>query len=335
MRNEGRWLAALAAISIGLIVVVAIVGWVRLHEAPRAPEGPAEPVAFRVEPGEGFAHVARRLEEEGLVVSAQRFEILARIVGLDRDIRSGTFLFTVGTPPRTILDDLVTGKVRLLGFTVPEGWRLDQIAAEAESTLGTPAAEFLAAASDSARRAELGCASTTLEGYLFPETYRFPDGVGAAEVVAAMTDRFVAEWEALEGDPPQELDRHGVVTLASIVEAETSVPEERPRVAAVYLNRLERGMRLQADPTVRYALGRFHGRLYYKHLDVESPYNTYSVYGLPPGAIAAPGRAALQAVLAPLEPCDDLYFVASGDGGHIFSRTKAEHDRAKRVARGR
>ncbi len=109
--------------------------------------------------------------------------------------------------------------------------------------------------------------------------------------------------------------------------------EERSRVAAVYLNRLELGWRLQADPTVRYALGRFDGRLYYKHLEVQSPYNTYRNEGLPPGAIAAPGRAALAAVLDPLEPCQDLFFVASGNGGHVFSRTREEHNRAKRLAR--
>jgi UPF0755 protein len=335
MRNEGRWLAFLAAVSIGLIVAVAVVGWVRLHEAPPVPEGPAEPIEFRVEPGEGFARVAARLEKVGLVVSARRFEILGRIVGADREIRSGTFQFDPGTPPRDILDDLVAGNVMLLSFTVPEGWRVDQIAAEAESALGVSADEFVVVAGDSALRAELGCTSETLEGYLFPETYRFPVGVGARDVVDAMTRRFVAEWAALEGDPPAGLDRHGVVTLASIVEAETSIAEERPRVAAVYLNRLERKMRLQADPTVRYGIGRFHGRLYYKHLDIPSPYNTYRNHGLPPGAIAAPGRAALQAVFTPLDPCDDLYFVASGDGGHVFSRTKAEHDRAKHQARTR
>jgi len=336
MRNEGRWLAFLAALTVGLVVAVAAVGWVQIHEAPPVPEGPVTEVEFRVDAGEDFGSVARRLDEAGLVVSAVRFEILARVAGADREIRSGTYAFSPGTPPRRILDDLVAGNERLVAFTVPEGWRLEQIAAEAESALGIPAADFVAAASDSGLRAELGCESATLEGYLFPETYRFPAGAGAQEVVRAMTDRFAREWGALDAAaPPLGLDRHGVVTLASIVEAETSVPGERPRVAAVYLNRLDRGMRLQADPTVRYALGRFRGRLYYKHLDVDSPYNTYQHAGLPPGAIAAPGREALRAVLEPLEPCDDLYFVASGDGGHVFSRTKAEHDRAKELARSR
>jgi UPF0755 protein len=333
MRNEGRWLIVLALITIGLVTVLAAWGWHRLQAAPEIPDGGGEPVEFRVSPGEGFASVSSRLADGGLVVSAARFETLARLLGADRDVQAGTYLFAPGTPPRDLLGDLVAGSVRLLRFTVPEGWRLDQIADEAEGALGIPRELFLAAASDPDRKEVLGSRAENLEGYLFPETYRLPDDVTAGELVDAMTGRFVAVWDSLKGDPPPELDRHDVVTLASIVEAETSRPDERPRIAAVYLNRLERGWKLQADPTVRYALGRFRGRLYYKHLRVDSPYNTYREAGLPPGPIAAPGRAALQAVLQPLSPCDDMYFVASGDGGHVFSRTKQDHDRAKQRAR--
>jgi UPF0755 protein len=332
--SGGRRASALvvAAAVAGVLVGVAILlGWSALNEAP--PAAPAEePIAFRVEPGEGFARVARRLEETGLVVSSTRLLILARLTGSDRSIRTGTYEFRRGTPPRDLIDDLVAGRVRLLRFTVPEGWRLMQIAAAAESTLGITAGEFLAAARDSARRAALGCPAESLEGYLFPETYLFADPTTAAEVVDRMTERFEEVWASLHGESPLDLDRHAVVTLASIVEAETPKPDERARVAAVYLNRLARGWRLEADPTVRYGLGHFTGRLYYHHLDVDTPYNTYQRSGLPPGPIGAPGRAALVAVREPLSPCDDFFFVASGDGGHVFSRTKAEHDRARRAA---
>jgi UPF0755 protein len=333
MSSRGRSLAFLAAVAAGVVVAGASVGWVQLQKAP--PRDGGEPVEIVVEPGEECKRVARRLDEAGLVVSGRRFALLARILGVDRDIRSGTFRFERGTPPRAILDDLVLGNEWLFTFTVPEGWRLEQIAAEAESTLGIASSDFVAAAGDPATRAQLGCTAETLEGYLFPQTYRFPARATAEDVVGAMTRRFVEEWSGLGREPPAGLDRHGVVTLASIVEAETPVPEERARVAAVYLNRLKQGMRLQADPTVRYALRRFDGRLYYKDLEIESPYNTYRNEGLPPGAIASPGRAALAAVLDPLASCDDLFFVASGDGGHVFSRTKAEHDRAKALAQGR
>jgi UPF0755 protein len=221
----------------------------------------------------------------------------------------------------------------LLRFTIPEGWRLEQIADEAEEVLGVSSEGFRQAASDSTLAASLGCPADSVEGYLFPETYLFPDGAAPEEVVRTMTRRFVEVFGSLSGELPPGLSRHDVVTLASIVEAETKVPGERAHVAAVYLNRLKQGWRLQADPTIRYALGRFRGRLYYKHLDVQSPYNTYRRKGLPPGAIGNPGQGSLQAVLAPLEPCDDLFFVANGNGGHIFSRTKAEHDRARREVR--
>ncbi|MBZ0269282.1 endolytic transglycosylase MltG, partial [bacterium] len=302
-----------------------------LTEAP--PGGAALPAAsFPVEPGEGLASVAARLEEQGLIVSARRFEWLARILRVDRGVKAGTYRLAHGADPRALLDDLVQGRVRALRLTIPEGVRLDRIADEVERTLSIPRDAFLAAAADSARLARYDGAPS-LEGYLYPDTYFFVDGVDADTVVERMLDRFEAVWSSLTGAPPAGWGRHEVVTLASIVVAETSLAEEKPRVAAVYLNRLRDGWRLQADPTVRYGLGRFGGRLYFKHLDIDTPYNTYMHRGLPPGPIAAPGREALQAVLSPLEPCEDFFFVASGNGGHIFSRNKAEHDRARRAVR--
>jgi UPF0755 protein len=324
----------LAGALLAVVVGVAWLGWNFLLEKPPAPEEPV-PVPFRVEAGEGFGPVAERLEGQGLVVSAWRVRVLARLQGLDRSVHAGTYELTPGSDPRSILEDLATGRVRLHRFTVPEGRRLAQIAADVEAGLGIPAADVLAAASDPGRLDRMGARTGNLEGFLFPETYFFPDGATAGEVVDAMLDRFETEWDGLDGDLPDGLDRHDAVVLASIVEAETPLTEEKPRVAAVYLNRLERGMRLQADPTVRYGIGRFEGRLYYKHLDIDTPYNTYRRDGLPPGPIASPGRDALQAVLTPLPGCEDLYFVASGDGGHVFSRTKRDHDRAVAEARRR
>ena len=314
---SGPRLRLVVLLSVAAIVTLAAAaarrGWDVLTEAP--PGGAALPAAaFHVEPGEGLSTVAARLEEQGLVVSAKRFQILARILGVDRDVQAGTYRLAYGADPRRLLDDLVEGRVRALRLTVPEGARMTQIADEVEATLAIPRDEFLAAAADSARLARFGGVDS-LEGYLYPDTYFFADGVDADTVVDAMLARFEA------------------VTLASIVVAETYLEEEKPRVAAVYLNRLREGWRLQADPTVRYGLDRFRGKLYFKHLDIDTPYNTYRRYGLPPGPIASPGRESLQAVLSPLPSCDDFFFVASGDGGHIFSRTKAEHDAARRLVR--
>jgi UPF0755 protein len=326
-----KW--AIAALAAGTVAGLGLLfAWRALHEAPRVAGEPV-PVVFRVEPGEGFAAIAHRLEAKGLAVSARRLRILARLTRSDREIRAGTYLIPIGTAPDVLLDDLVAGRVRLHRLTVPEGWRVAQIAREAEDVLGIPAEDFLAAAADSVRRSGVGCPTETLEGYLFPDTYYFPDGITGADVVDAMLHRFEEVWATLPEELPEGMDRHGAVTLASIVEAETGLDEEKPRVAAVYLNRLRIGWKLQADPTVRYGIGLFTGRLYYKHLDIASPYNTYANEGLPPGAIGAPGRAALRSVFEPLDPCDDLFFVASGGGGHVFSRTVEEHSLAKLAAR--
>ncbi len=333
MRGSVLRLVGVAAI---LIVGAGFVGWRLLMAAPQASgvSGDA-PVEFRVDSGERFAAVARRLEDRGLVVSATRFRILARLLRADRGIHAGTYSFARGMNPRRVLEDLIAGRVRLTQLTIPEGWRLEQIADAVAGEFGIAPEELLAAARNPERLAAARCPSQNLEGYLFPETYFFPDGVTADEIVSAMVRRFEEVWNALDHAPPAGLDRHGVVTLASIVEAEARVPEERPRIAAVYLNRLREGWKLEADPTVRYALGRFTGKLYYKHLEVDSPYNTYLVAGLPPGPIGSPGRASLLAVLEPQPASNEFYFVASGDGGHVFSRTKAEHDEARRAVKRR
>jgi UPF0755 protein len=322
--------AAAAGVVVGLAIVL-VLRWLLAAPAP----GAGGSVEFRVESGESFASVAARLADEGLVRSAGSFRALARLTGRDREVRAGTYRVGRGASPWIVLRKLVEGREVLRRITVREGGRLDEIAAEVESVLGIPADRLLAEASSAERREALGCPAPTLEGYLFPETYLFPDGATAADVVDGMTGRFLEVWESLPPPDRTGLGRHEVVTLASIVEAETPLVEEMPRVAAVYLNRLDRGWLLQADPTVRYGLGMFDGRLLYGHLEIDTPYNTYRNPGLPPGPIGAPGRAALEAVRSPLEPCEDLFFVASGEGGHVFSRTKAEHDRAVREARRR
>lgn len=319
-----KWFAGFVVVLL-LAAVGAFLGWQALVAAP---EGDGEIVTFRVEPGQGLATVAHGLEREGLVTSARGFRLLARLQGQDRGVHAGTYELARGRDPRDLLADLTEGRVRLRRFTVPEGRRLEQIAVDVERQLGVPTNDFLAAVADSARLRRAAPGAKTLEGFLFPETYLFPDGVTAVEVVDAMLDRFDEVWDAESAPVPEGIDRYGLVTLASIIEAETPVEAEKTRVSAVYWNRLRIGMRLQADPTVRYGIGRFDGRLYYKHLDINTPYNTYMHAGLPPGPIGNPGASALRAARSPLDPCDDFYFVASGDGGHVFSRTKREHDRA-------
>jgi UPF0755 protein len=205
-----------------------------------------------------------------------------------------------------------------------------------EARLGVPADSFYAACADTALLRELGVPAPTPEGYLFPSSYAFLPETPAAAIVRRMAGetRRVLAAELAGGSPvAHELTPHEILTLASIVEAEAARPEERERIAAVYLNRLRKGIRLQADPTVAYALGGYRERLYYKDLGVESPYNTYRNAGLPPGPIGNPGRASIHAVLTPLPGSRELFFVSRGDGTHVFSETGEAHEAARLAIR--
>jgi len=327
---------ALALVLVLAAVAAITVGQRLLLEAPKVADPQAPPRKFRVAAGESFRSVSERLAKEGHVVSASRFRLLARLRGADRSIRPGTYLFYPGRPPVDLLEDLVLGRLLMHRLTIPEGWRLEQIAREIERVLDIPAREVMAKAASPERLLAVGSRAKTLEGYLFPETYFFEDGASSDAVLDEMLARFEVNWSKASAgvdSVPLGLDRHEIVTLASIVEAETGVPSERSRIAAVYLNRLADDWKLQADPTVRYALGKYDDHVLYRDLTVESPYNTYRVKGLPPGPIASPGYASLSATLRPLSPCEDFFFVASGGGGHVFSKTMRDHDRAKGAAK--
>jgi UPF0755 protein len=218
--------------------------------------------------------------------------------------------------------------------TIPEGFTLAQI----ENLLITKAElsgdSVAAALTDTAVLHRLDVPTPTLEGYLFPDTYFFPPGTTARSAVGAMVRRFEQRWrpEWTARLDTLMVSRHDVLTLASIVEREAKRAEERPVIAAVYWNRLRKGMLLQADPTVQYALPQYQRRLLNKHLTVKSPYNTYKYRGLPPGPIAAPGSASIQATLYPAD-APFLYFVAHPDGHHEFRARLDEHQEAVRVAR--
>jgi UPF0755 protein len=224
---------------------------------------------------------------------------------------------------------LAEGRVRTHAVVIPEGSRAVEIADRlaAAGLVGREA--FLAIVLDREAPRRFAVEGPSLEGYLFPETYRFARGLPAEEIVRAMVSQFRSVYRELRASAPASpLTMRELVTLASIVEKETGAPEERPLIAAVFLNRMRRGMRLETDPTVIYGIEDFDGNLRRVHLEDESnPYNTYRIPGLPPGPIASPGRAALAAVL---EPADSpyLFFVSRNDGSHVFSATYREHARA-------
>jgi UPF0755 protein len=284
--------------------------------------------------GASFAEAADSLSKANLVGWRKMFRIYARVTGGDRNIKPGTYLLRHGTPWKDIIAALNGGHGLVNTITIPEGYTISQIAPLLARTLRVPVDSVQAAVRDTSLLARLDIPNPTLEGYLFPDTYAFPLGTTARQAIQEMVydfeRRWKPEWDAKASD--LKINRNDLVTMASIVEKEARVPEERPVIAAVYYNRLNRGMLLQADPTVQYALGHHVGRVLYKDLAVPSPYNTYVHKGLPPGPVAAPGVASLAAAANPAN-VPYLYFVASPDGHHEFRMTLQEHTSAIREVR--
>ncbi len=261
------------------------------------------------------------------------FSAYAKARGLDRDIKAGTYVFAKSASWNAVLSAL-RGGGEVKTVLIPEGLTLAQVETVLVRRLQLPSDSVAAATRDTAHLRRLDVPTATLEGYLFPDTYFFPPGTSARTAVATMVRRFEQQWkpEWTERLDSVAMSRHDVLTLASIVEREARRNEERPIIAAVYVTRLKKGMRLEADPTVQYALPVYQKRLLYKHLAVESPYNTYKHKGLPPGPIGAPGAASIHASLYPAN-VSYLYFVAFPDGHHEFRMTLAQHQLAARQAR--
>ena len=285
-----------------------------------------------VPPGAGPAAIGRRLVESGVIRDGLTWRIAVFKSGEARVLKAGEYRFTGELRPADVIAKLARGDVYLRPVTFPEGLTIQEMAKLFESRGFGAAASFEAAARNPKLVAALDPAAPDLEGYLYPETYPLPRRANADVLVRAMVSRFEQIFgpDLRQTAAARSLTVREVVTLASLVEKETARPEERPTVAAVYLNRLKIGMGLQCDPTVIYALqkaGRYTGNLTRADLAFDSPYNTYKYAGLPPGPIAAPGRPSLEAVLKPAE-VDYLYFVSRNDGSHVFSTTYDEH-RAK------
>jgi UPF0755 protein len=273
--------------------------------------------------------IARMLSKNGVVRSRLAFEALCRS-RKRRTLEAGEYFFDHPVTSFEVFDTLANGRVYVKELIVPEGFTMFDIADLAASEGFLSRDEFLAAAHDPSPIRDLAPDAPSLEGFLFPATYEFPRHMTGNEMTAAMVKRFKQVWSALPpaGESTPRKNVQDVVTLASLVERETPRPEERPHVAGVFARRLRIGQPLQCDPTVAYALtlaGKYTGKLEGEDLRFDSPYNTYHNRGLPPGPIANPGEASLQAALAP-SPTDDLYFVANTAGGHFFSKSLEEHN---------
>ena len=277
---------------------------------------------------------AESLHRAGVIGSPTMFRLYAKVRGADRGIKAGTYLLAPDASWGSVLTALRNGKGVVHVVTVPEGYTLAQTESLLVAKLAVRPESVRIAVRDTALLRQLDVPIATLEGYLFPDTYFFPPGTPARTAVRTMVRRFEQRWkpEWSRRLDTLALSRHDLVTLASIVEREAKLAPERPLIAAVYWNRLRRRMLLQADPTVQYALPQYQSRLLNKHLTVKSPYNTYRYVGLPPGPIAAPGGASLQATLYPAQAAF-LYFVAYPDGHHEFRVKLEEHQAATRGAR--
>lgn len=331
-----------ASIAIALVVLSVAVWAVFLRSVSGIPAGMQ--VVIDIPRGADTHSIATRLAAAGVVANADMFRVRSRMDGADAKLRPGTYEFETGTDYETVIVRLTQGAPFVYDtVTIPEGFTIDQIAERLQAHTGIKAADFKRLAGTRAGVAAfkkkhgflVGDPAPTLEGYLFPKTYRIDKGSSATEAIDIMLSQFGKETGSLDltAARAKGLTLHQVVTIASMIERETLLEKERPLVSSVIYNRLARGMRLEIDATVQYIVGNKR-RLLYRDLHAESPYNTYLHTGLPPGGIASPGSAALDAAAHPA-PTGYLYYVLTGrNGSHTFLTNKADFLRAKQQAKG-
>ena len=315
------------------VFLAAGIGWyIDLRQYASSPLDTAAPSkVFQVKTGQGLNQIALGLADQELISSPLRFKMMARFRGQETSIKAGEYELTAAMTPAAILENLVSGKVRLHRITFPEGYRAIQIAELASrSGFGTKA-EWVNACRNKKLLTALSVDADSCEGYLFPDTYLLPANTDAENVIRAMVARF---WEVFTDEWKKRAEEigfsvHETVTLASIIEKETGAGFERPLISSVFHNRLKKKMRLQTDPTVIYGIKDFNGDLTRKDLRTPTPYNTYVIRGLPPGPIASPGAKAIEAALYPADT-KYLYFVSKKDTTHQFSTNIRDHNAAVR-----
>jgi UPF0755 protein len=306
-------------------VGAAACGWAAWYPLPL----PQSPYAFSVKPGATMRSVARDLSAAGVIPAYWVLVGLARGTGVDRTIKAGNYELAAGTTLTSLLAKLTQGDVTQEAFTIVEGWSFRDLrtALKSNAAIKTTIADL----TDAGLMQRIGASESRPEGMFFPDTYFFASGATDAALLArayrTMQERLAAAWAARAPELPL-ASPYQALTLASIVEKETGRAADRPLIAAVFINRLRQGMRLQTDPTVIYGLGeRFDGNLRRRDLDADQPFNTYTRDGLPPTPIGLPSQASLDAVLHP-PATPYLYFVARGDGSSEFSSSLADHNRA-------
>jgi UPF0755 protein len=318
-----RWFIRVALLLVLVAGIAASIAYNKLSEPYRGFE---DVRLIEITRGSSTRAIAKQLTEAG-IIKDEWMLLVARAIDRKGSLQAGEYEFRDAANVWQVMDRLKRGDVFTFEFTVPEGSNIWDIARLLEMQHIMKESDFLAAASDPTLVREFDLAAESLEGYLFPATYRLSRKTSARDLCRMMVEQFKRQWKSLGG----ELAPHNVVTLASLVEEETSVPSERETIAGVFSNRLRKGMQLAADPTIMYAshlMGTFHGHIYKADLKRPHPYNTYLNVGLPPGPISSPGKASIEAAMHPGDT-NAIYFVSNPEGtGHIFSASLAAHTRA-------
>ncbi len=325
----------------GSIVISWIYGAIFYYTATHPLSEKFNPVSVEIAPGMTLNNISNLLKDRDLIGNSLSFQLLAYLQKKQGQIQAGEYELSPSMTPKDILGIVTSGKTILHAVTIPEGYRITEIAALLEERGLVNAEEFILQTQDKELIQSAGIPAISLEGYLFPETYHFSKHTSERKIIQSMLDTYhekIKTYELSKRTPFVNLSFHEVVTLASLIEKETGVDEERKLISSVFHNRLKKNMRLQTDPTVIYAMINFDGNIRKKDLNIDSPYNTYKYRGLPPGPIASPG---LKSIIAALEPSnsDYLYFVSRKDGSHQFSSNLMDHNHAvqkyqlRRVAR--
>jgi len=335
MRSSSAAGRVLFRLLVTFVLLIAIGAGAAYFSLEGIYQGFRQPVIVDFPKGTNAQAMAEVLARSGVVEYAWQF-LFVRALNPGARLQAGEYRFTHADSPRQVFDRIVRGDVFFYELVVPEGSNIFDIAASIDGFGFMQGSDFLRAARDPSLIRDLAPQAPNLEGYLFPSTYRVTRSTTVDQLCRTMTDLFRKHWRELQTTGTT-MAANDAVTLASLVEKETAIPQERPTIASVYRNRLRSGMALDCDPTTIYAAlleQRYHGTIYRSDLNSANNYNTYQHTGLPPGPIANPGIASLKAALAPADT-DFLYFVAKpdGSGSHQFSRTMAEHNRAVQLYR--
>jgi UPF0755 protein len=323
---------ALTAITLLLLTVICASAWWFWTDMQTVLNSPMEISTdrdFTIEPGMGLQSISNRLRDDGLIRQPYYLVIEARLTGKEGKVKAGEYVINPGTSPRQLLDQFVTGKVKQYELTLIEGWTFAQMMESISAN--TVLIHTLDSKDSKSVMTALGHPELSSEGQFFPDTYHFPKGTTDTEFLQrayqTMQKILAEEWNQRANDLPYQTIYEALV-MASLIEKETGLKEERAEIAGVFVRRLQKSMKLQTDPTVIYAMGEtFDGNIKHQDLSIDSPYNTYVYTGLPPTPIALPGRDAIHAAMHPADG-NTLYFVARGDGSHHFSETLNEHNKA-------